>query len=159
MLLNHENLKRKILPYNPRLKLVARNLRNNSTLAEIILWNGLKQKKMMGYDFHRQKPIDNFVVDFFCPELLLAIEIDGDSHDGKIKNDEERQTLIERFGVEFLRFDDHDVKNHFECVVMTIEDWIKKREKKNTHPSIPSHFGASRRCRGDCWVKYPQKSR
>ena len=134
MLLNGENLKRKILPYSPRLKLVARNLRNNSTLAEIILWNELKQKRMLGYDFHRQKPIDNFVVDFFCPELLLAIEVDGNSHEGKIQHDEERQRLIERFGVEFLRFDDHDVKHRLEGVLTTIEDWIRTPEKKNTHP-------------------------
>lgn len=134
MLLNGENLKRKILPYSPRLKLVARNLRNNSTLAEIILWNELKQKRMLGYDFHRQKPIDNFVVDFFCPELLLAIEVDGNSHEGKIQHDEERQRLIERFGVEFLRFDDQDVKHRLEDVLTTIEDWIRTREKKNTHP-------------------------
>jgi len=134
VLLNGENLKRKILPYSPRLKLVARNLRNNSTLAEIILWNELKQKRMLGYDFHRQKPIDNFVVDFFCPELLLAIEVDGNSHEGKIQHDEERQRLIERFGVEFLRFDDQDVKHRLEDVLTTIEDWIRTREKKNTHP-------------------------
>ena len=134
MLLNGENLKRKILPYSPRLKLVARNLRNNSTLAEIILWNELKQKRMLGYDFHRQKPIDNFVVDFFCPELLLAIEVDGNSHEGRIQHDEERQRLIERFGIEFLRFDDLDVKHRLEGVLTTIEDWIRTREKKNTHP-------------------------
>jgi len=89
---------------------------------------------MLGYDFHRQKPIDNFVVDFFCPELLLAIEVDGNSHEGKIQHDEERQRLIERFGVEFLRFDDQDVKHRLEDVLTTIEDWIRTREKKNTHP-------------------------
>ena len=135
MPVNDENLKRKILPYNPKLKLVARNLRNNSTLGEIILWNELKGKKMMGYDFHRQKPIDNFVVDFFCRQLVLAIEIDGDSHEGKIEGDEERQRLIERFGVEFLRFDDHEVKNDLEGVLNTIENWIRNHEKINTHPS------------------------
>jgi len=132
---NAENLKNgRIIPYNPKLKLLARNLRNNSTLAEIILWNELKGKKMMGYDFHRQKPIDNFIVDFFCPRLLLAIEIDGDSHDGKIEDDKERRTLIERFGVEFLRFDDREVKSHLGGVLITIQSWIRNHERRNTHP-------------------------
>ncbi len=69
-----------ILPYNPKLKEKARHLRNNSTKAEIRLWLYLKGRQMMGYDFHRQKPIDNFIVDFFCRELMLAIELDGYTH-------------------------------------------------------------------------------
>ena len=69
-----------ILPYNPKLKEKARHLRNNSTKAEIRLWLYLKRRQMMGYDFHRQKPIDNFIVDFFCRELMLAIELDGYTH-------------------------------------------------------------------------------
>ncbi len=50
---------------------------------------------MKGYDFHRQKPIDNYIVDFFCNELMLAVEIDGDSHDYKIEDDEKRQKQME----------------------------------------------------------------
>ena len=72
--------KRKIIPYNPNLKELARQLRNNSTKAEIILWQKLKGKQMYGYDFHRQKPIDNYLIDFFCHELMLGIEVDGYSH-------------------------------------------------------------------------------
>ncbi len=73
--------KRKIIPYNPNLKELARKLRNNSTKAEIILWLKLKGKQMYGYDFHRQKPLDNYIADFFCHELMLAIEVDGYSHE------------------------------------------------------------------------------
>ncbi|TQO35558.1 very-short-patch-repair endonuclease [Arenibacter algicola] len=72
--------KRKIIPYNPNLKELARQLRNNSTKAEIILWQKLKGKQMYGYDFHRQKPVDNYIIDFFCHELMLGIEVDGYSH-------------------------------------------------------------------------------
>jgi len=61
------------------------------TLSEILLWQQIKGKKVLGYDFHRQKPIDEYVVDFYCPELKLVIEIDGDSHDGKEKEDFIRQ--------------------------------------------------------------------
>jgi very-short-patch-repair endonuclease len=67
--------------YNPKLKQLARNLRNNSTFSEVLLWNELKGRKMKGYQFLRQKPIGNFIVDFFCSKLNLIIEIDGDSHD------------------------------------------------------------------------------
>ncbi|MEX0360394.1 MAG: endonuclease domain-containing protein, partial [Allomuricauda sp.] len=65
--------RRKIIPYNPKLKELARQLRNNSTKAEIILWQKLKRKQLHGYDFHRQKPIDNYILDFFCHELMLGI--------------------------------------------------------------------------------------
>ena len=68
-------MRRKIIPYNPALKEKARELRNNSTKTEIMLWMYLKGKQMKGYDFHRQKPLDEYIVDFFCNELLLAIEI------------------------------------------------------------------------------------
>ncbi|TFG35719.1 MAG: DUF559 domain-containing protein, partial [Nitrospirales bacterium] len=66
--------------YNSKLKDLTKQLRNNSTKAEIKLWNYLKGKQLMGYDFHRQKPIDNYVVDFFCNKLMLAIEVDGYTH-------------------------------------------------------------------------------
>ena len=101
---------RKIIPYNPKLKQLARNLRNNSTLSEVLLWQHLKGKKMKGYDFHRQKHVGNYIVDFFCNKLMLAIEIDGMSHDEKINEDEERQKRIESFGISFLRFNDLDIK-------------------------------------------------
>ncbi len=58
-------MKRRIY-YNPKLTALARELRNNSTLSEILLWDELKTGRMLGFDFHRQKPIDNFIVDFFC---------------------------------------------------------------------------------------------
>jgi very-short-patch-repair endonuclease len=99
-------------------------LRNNSTLAEVILWKELKGKKMRGYDFHRQKPIDNYIVDFFCSDLSLAIEVDGCSHDAKTEYDKEREKRLRSLGVEFLRFNDLDVKSNLRGVVMAIEDWI-----------------------------------
>ena len=79
---------------------------------------------MKGYDFHRQKPIGNYIVDFFCNELMLAIEIDGMSHDEKIDEDLKRQKQIESFGISFLRFNDLDVKKNMEGVVVAIEEWI-----------------------------------
>ncbi|MCK5490524.1 MAG: DUF559 domain-containing protein, partial [Candidatus Pacebacteria bacterium] len=68
----------------------------------------------------------NYIVDFFCSDLMLAIEIDGISHDEKIYNDTKRQKELERFGIKFLRFNDVDVKKNLEGVVMAIEEWIEK---------------------------------
>ena len=66
-------MSRKIIPYKPTLKEIARGLRSNSTLGEVLLWKKLRNKQMLGYDFHRQKSLDQFIVDFFCHELNLAI--------------------------------------------------------------------------------------
>ena len=90
------------------------------------MWQYLKGKKIKGYDFHRQKPVGNYIVDFFCNELMLVIEIDGMSHDEKIDEDVERQKRIESFGISFLRFNNLDVKKNMEGVVAAIEEWIKR---------------------------------
>jgi len=125
-------IKRKIIPYNPRLKEVARKLRKQGILSEVLLWNELKGKKL-GYDFHRQKPIDEFVVDFYCAELNLVIEIDGISHADKYDEDTKRQSILEEFELSFLRYEDKEVKNNLGSVVEDIKEWIKKHT-----PSSPS---------------------
>jgi very-short-patch-repair endonuclease len=118
----HMPPKRKIIPYDPNLKELASQLRKNMTLSEVLLWNELKQKKILGYDFDRQKPIDKFIVDFYCKKLNLAIEIDGDTHFFRYDYDEERQRVLEKLGVHFLRFEDIEVKKNMSNVL--IEDWI-----------------------------------
>ena len=127
-------MKRRFLRYNPKLKQRARELRNNSTLSEVLLWKELKGKQMMGHDFHRQKPIDNYIVDFYCPRFNLVIEIDGDSHFLRKQQDADRQRRLEKLGLRFLRFDDLDVKFQMDRVLNTIRDWIKEHE----HTDIPS---------------------
>ena len=123
--------------YNPKLKKLSRQLRNNSTLSEVLLWNELKAKKMYGYQFMRQKPIFNYIVDFFCSKLELVIEIDGDSHhhDEAFKTDLHRQREIEKLGIHFLRFDDLDVKHNINNVLRTIENLILDFEEKDNPPS------------------------
>ncbi len=83
------------LPYNKNLKQFSRDLRNNSTLGEILLWQKLRARSMMGYQFYRQKPLENFIVDFYCQALKLVIEIDGGYHNnGEVhKNDLMKQFL------------------------------------------------------------------
>jgi len=125
-------MRRKIIHYDPRLKEIARKLRNEAPLAEKLLWQHLKGKQMLGYDFHRQKPIDQYIVDFFCNELMLAIEVDGESHysDEQIKKDKIRQTSLEQTGIKFLRFTNEDVKRNVEGVLVKIEEWIKNNENQ-----------------------------
>ena len=84
---------------------------------------------MCGYDFHRQKPLGDYIVDFFCNELMLAIEIDGISHDGREKYDKQRQEELEKNGIKFLRFDDDEVFYNIEKVLNAIENWIKTINK------------------------------
>ena len=122
--------KRKILVYNPALKEKARQLRNDSTKTEILLWTFLRSRQLRGYDFHRQKPIDEYIVDFFCNELMLAIEIDGVSHIGKELYDAKRQRKLEGLGVRFLRFKDDDVFYNCDYVIKEIEKWVDKNTKQ-----------------------------
>jgi very-short-patch-repair endonuclease len=121
--------RREIIDYERYLKELARKLRQNMTLGEVLLWQRLKRKQMRGYDFDRQRPIDRYIVDFYCKDLKLAIEIDGSSHDGEEAkfNDEIRQERLESLGVRFLRFTDADVKRNMEMVVDSIELWIDDR--------------------------------
>ncbi|MCA6366162.1 MAG: HsdR family type I site-specific deoxyribonuclease [Cytophagales bacterium] len=121
--------RRKIIPYNPKLTERAKELRQNMTLGEVALWNEIKQRKL-GFDFDRQRPIDNFIVDFYCKDLMLAIEIDGDSHssDEAKRYDANRQEILESLGVRFMRFDDMLVRNQVEKVVAEIRQWIDEKK-------------------------------
>lgn len=116
--------------YDEKLKQRARDLRNNSTLSEILLWNQIKGKKIKGYQFMRQKPILNFIVDFYCSKLKLVIEIDGESHTGKEEKDEYRQMKIESLGIKFLRFIDIDVKKNMNGVILELFEKIEEIENE-----------------------------
>ncbi len=105
-------------------------LRKNSTLAEVILWNELKGKQFEGYDFHRQKPIGNYIVDFYCPKLNLVIEIDGSSHYDREVYDEKREKYLRSLGLNILRFNDYDIKISLDGVLVYLADWIKKQENE-----------------------------
>ena len=110
-------------------------LRNNPTFSERFLWKHLKRKQIRGYDFDRQKPIDNYIVDFFCNELMLAIEIDGDSHNEKENYDLRRQDRLEGLGVSFLRFDGLQVVNNIDVVLQVIYRWVEKHGEPTPNPS------------------------
>jgi len=126
-------MRQTIIPYNPKLKELAKKLRQNMTFSEVKLWNEIKNSQLMGYDFDRQRPIGNFIVDFYCKDLKLAIEIDGITHEDEdiLLKDKIRQEELETFGVVFLRFDALRVVNKVEAVVREIRVWIEEFEKKN----------------------------
>lgn len=108
------------------------------TFSEVKLWNELKNGKMMGYDFDRQRPIGNYIVDFYCKDLQLALEVDGITHlDEKvILKDEVRQDELEMLDVKFLRFDALAVVNNIGDVIREIENWILEYEEKNKVPEF-----------------------
>lgn len=115
------------LPYNQNLKAFSRKLRNHSTLGEILLWKQLRAGSMKGYTFNRQKPLGNYIVDFYCKPLKLVIEVDGGYHfeEGQKIKDGERQSLLEEMGLNFLRFHDEEVKKDMPQVLRKIKMYIE----------------------------------
>ena len=100
------------------------------TLSEVLLWAELKGKQVHGFDFDRQRPIDNYIVDFYCKDLQLAIEIDGSSHDSDESqiNDKIRQEKLELLGVTFLRFHNLEVKRDMQNVVRAISSCCEENK-------------------------------
>jgi very-short-patch-repair endonuclease len=126
----------KILWYNPALNNLARQLRLNSTKAEIIMWKYIKGK-VLGWEFHRQRPVDEYILDFYCNELKLAIEIDGYTHDFNYDKDLVRQTKLERLGIRVIRFSDEDVKKHLNDVIRALQ-FVILEMTEDTSPRPPS---------------------
>lgn len=116
-----------LIPYDKRMKFIARKLRKKMTFSEVLLWKQIRRRKL-GVQFHRQVPMDKFVVDFYCHEIMLAIEIDGSSHNNpqSIKYDEERQRILESYGVKFFRIPDREVKQNLDWVVRYLEAKVKE---------------------------------
>jgi len=125
-------MKRKIITYNPNLKSFANKLRKNMTFGEIALWREIKNKKL-GVRFSRQIPIDQYIVDFYCKDLQLVLEVDGSIHfkEGHQEKDAIRQNRLESLGVIVIRFSDLDVKNNLSWVLEEISVAINKIR---THP-------------------------
>jgi cyclase len=108
---------------------MARELRNNSTHAEDILWGYLKTKPS-GIKFRRQHPYSIYILDFYCHSLKLVIEVDGSIHnEPSVKfNDKERQQLLENDGLIVLRFTNNQVEKNLEEVIKEIESFILKNK-------------------------------
>jgi len=98
------------IPYDKRLTALARESRKNPTLPEIRMWNEvLRMRHFSDYKFLRQKPIADFIVDFYCAELRLVIEIDGDSHAESVDHDARRTEVMNELGVSVARYTNDEV--------------------------------------------------
>ncbi|HEX9740868.1 MAG TPA: endonuclease domain-containing protein [Ignavibacteriaceae bacterium] len=122
-------------------KVNRRKLRRNSTKAEEILWDYLKNRKLLGLKFKRQYSIDQFVIDFYCSEIKLGIELDGKIHlkrEVKI-HDENREGYLNDFGIKFLRINNDEVIIDIEEVITEINK--KVLEIKKTSPKSSPYKG------------------
>ena len=113
------------LPYNPALKQRAKELRKAGNLSEALFWSAVKNKQLNGLDFDRQRVIGNYIVDFYCHEHALVVEIDGNSHDDKQAYDQVRDEYLQALVLKVLHVQDIDVKTNLEGVLASIMLLIK----------------------------------
>jgi len=118
------------IKYLEELRNLSRNNRNNPTEAEYIIWRTILNSRKLQQKFLRQKPIGKYILDFYCPKLLLAIEIDGDSHDKKYWQDKNRDWYMEIRGIKTIRFTNDQVVNKIDNVFTELLKVIKEREKE-----------------------------
>ncbi|MFA6007561.1 MAG: endonuclease domain-containing protein [Candidatus Shapirobacteria bacterium] len=124
------NSKRNCIRYRNGLAYMSRQNRTKPTNTEKLMWNQILSRDKTGYRFVRQKPIDRFIVDFYCSKLLLAIEIDGDSHINKKGTDELRDKFLKQIGIETIRFTNEEVVNNIDEVKRKIYDLIPLLSKR-----------------------------
>ncbi len=106
-----------VLPYNKNLTALARQNRSNPTKAETKIWREiLRMRQFAQYKFLRQKPIGGYIVDFYCSELQLVIEIDGDSHAETVEYDQERTRFLNSLGLQVIRYTNDEINQNIEGV-------------------------------------------
>ena len=116
-------------PYNKNLKQPSRDLRNNMTDAEQLLWQRLRRKQILGLQFYRQKPILNFIVDFYCFPAMLVIECDRGQHytDEGLEADRVRDEALAQLGLRVLRFDNGQILTEIDGVVEQVYCVVRQR--------------------------------
>ena len=124
------NSKNNCIRYRNSLTFMSQKNRTKPTKAEKIMWDEILSRDKTGYRFLRQKPIDRFIIDFYCPKLLLAIEIDGESHDNKKGTDEMRDKFLKQIGITTIRFTNEEVINNIEIVKKIIDEIIPRLVKE-----------------------------
>ena len=105
---------------------IARRLRRQSTRSEELLWQALRNRQLAGLKFLRQHPVGSSIVDFYCHERRLAVEVDGPMHreENTAKRDRERQKLIEKYGIRFYRCTSENVEGDLEGVLEEIREVV-----------------------------------
>ena len=122
-----------MLIYNNELKGYSRELRKHMTNAEVRLWSRIRLRQLYGYQFYRQRIIDNYIVDFFCPRAKLVIEVDGGQHYSSeiALADKRRDDCLRNKGLKVLRFTDTDVLANTDAVIDSILENIGINQGKN----------------------------
>lgn len=120
-----------MIGYRKDLKLLARQNRLNPSKAELKLWLEVLRKRNLGYRFLRQKPLLDYIVDFYCPRLKLVIEIDGDSHSMQVIYDLVRSKKLSNVGVTVIRYSNFEVLNNVEGVEIDIRNTINELNPPN----------------------------
>jgi very-short-patch-repair endonuclease len=119
----------------------ARDFRQAPTRAEAAVWEALRSRRLSGLKFRRQHPVGSFILDFYCPAHRLAIEIDGPIHANQSQRDAERQSLIEKHGIRFLRLTNAEVETNLETALRRILVAVSERSAPS-HPFPASGEGA-----------------
>jgi very-short-patch-repair endonuclease len=111
-----------MLRYNKHLTPYARKLRKEMTNSETFLWSKIRLKQLAGVQFYRQRVIDKYIVDFYCPRAKMVIEVDGGQHylEKTIEYDGNRDETLRKLGLTILRFNNNDVLSNIEGVIETI---------------------------------------
>lgn len=109
----------------------ARNFRKNPTEAEAVLWKGLRNRKLGGFKFKRQRVFGPFILDFYCPESKLTIELDGGIHQTQREYDSLRTERLEAFGLTVVRFTNQEVIGEKERVLEEILDVCRSLVKSD----------------------------
>ncbi len=104
---------------------LAREMRNNLTPAERIVWERVRLKRLNGYRFRSQHPIYRYILDFYCHEKKLAVEVDGDIHDTRREYDEYRDEFLKSIGIETLRLNNDEVLGNTNIAIKKIERAIE----------------------------------
>jgi len=102
------------------------------TVAESLLWERLKGKQILGLRFRRQHPINIYIVDFYCHEYKLVIELDGEIHKSQIEYDKERTGNMEMYGLKVIRFNNSEVEKNLKGIVIKITKIILKMQQKKS---------------------------
>ena len=118
------------LPYNAALKEHAKALRKAGNLSEVLLWQQIKNSKLHGLDFDRQKIIGNYIVDFYCAENKLVIEIDGNSHNEKQDYDSTRDDFLINLGLNLIHILDIDIKQNLAGIMQMLQTHHATQKKK-----------------------------
>ena len=113
----------------PELMRIAGDLRKSMTPAKKVLWERLRKRQVKGFRFRRQHPLKDFIVDFFCYDAMLVIEVDGAVHfeTSQKERDEQRTIILKRLGIKEIRFTNEEVINHIDQVIKSIESTLKHR--------------------------------